>query len=101
MIKWHIEPIGDEISIVSSSWILKLATKNINSYPVVATFLNFKEKSTLSTLYCLIDFDETKEIDFHGLLKQIEGIGSVSVASKNEFLKDTLFGVSHGIVSGT
>lgn len=78
---------------------MKLATESINAHPAVAAFLNSVERSYLSaSSSSFTDFDDSdNEIDLQGLLKQIEGIGSLTDASK-ELLKDK---VDHGIFAVT
>lgn len=95
MIKWLFEHAEKGISCIPSSSIMKLATESINAHPVVAAFLNSMERSCLSSSSSsFTDFDDTEtEIDLQGLLKQIEGIGSLTDASNEELLKDK---VHHG-----
>ncbi|KNA22667.1 hypothetical protein SOVF_031150 [Spinacia oleracea] len=97
-IKWLFDHAENGISSIPSSSIMKLATENIDSHPTVAAFLSSMEKSHLSTSPSSpTSFDDSEsEFDFPGLLKHIEGIGSLTNASNKELLNDSLLGVDHG-----
>uniref|UniRef100_A0A803N9Z1 SAWADEE domain-containing protein n=1 Tax=Chenopodium quinoa TaxID=63459 RepID=A0A803N9Z1_CHEQI len=86
MIKWLSEHTENGVSSIPSSSIMNLATESIDSHPVVAAFLNStEEKSHLSTSSASPStFEDTEsEFDFHGLLKHIEGIGSMTDGESN------------------
>uniref|UniRef100_A0A803LVS3 SAWADEE domain-containing protein n=1 Tax=Chenopodium quinoa TaxID=63459 RepID=A0A803LVS3_CHEQI len=86
MIKWLSEHTENGVSSIPSSSIMNLATESIDSHPVVAAFLNsMEEKSHLSTSSASpTTFEDTEsEFDFHGLLKHIEGIGSLTDGESN------------------
>lgn len=101
MIKW-LDHAENGISRIPSSSIMKLATESINSHPVIAAFLNSMNRSYLfpSSSSPTAFGDTEKEFDLHGLLKHIEGIGSLTDASNKELFKDTLLGVDHGARDG-
>ncbi|KAJ8435003.1 hypothetical protein Cgig2_027846 [Carnegiea gigantea] len=100
LIKWLCQGGETKTATVPSGSIMRLAAESISSHPVVTAFLSSAKNSifcTTSLSPTVLD-DVEVEIDLHGLLgKQIEEIGSLADASKNELLKDTLSGVNYGI----
>lgn len=98
LIKWLSQGVENKTATVPSGSIMRLAAESISSHPVVTAFLSsVKNSSFCTTSLSPTVVDEVEvEIDLHGLLgKQIEEIGSLADASKNELLKDTLSGVNY------